>query len=584
MDAALRRRQLGMEKGAAMGATMGVAWGAAPAATAAVLVLPVIFGLGATVFPAFGYLPALGGNSFSFAPFADLLAEPGLLRSCLVSLFAGLVTTALALVTVAGFIAGWAHTRAFRLIQHLLSPLLSVPHAAAAFGLAFLFAPSGWLLRLASPELTGFTRPPDWLIINDPLGIAMMAGLFAKELPFLFLVTLAALPQVRARPHGAISASLGYGAMAGFLIGVWPRIYPQIRLAVFAVIAYSSSAVDVAIILGPTAPAPLAVRLVQWMNDPDLSMRFHASAGAMLQLGVTLSALLLWIGGERFCGALMRALRVKGHRFRRDGAVRAVFAALALTASAAVFAGLFLLALWSIAGPWNFPDALPQWLTARIWERQMPMLGRPLAITLATGLAATLIAVLLTLACLEGEARTGRRSGGGTLALLYLPLLVPQASFVFGLQLFFLSVGVDASFAALVLGHLVFVLPYVFLSLSNPWHAFDIRYARAALSMGASPGKVFFQLRLPMLLRAVLTAAAVGFAVSVGQYLPTLLIGAGRWPTLATEAVALSSGGDRRVIGVYAFVQLLLPILGFLAATMIPALVHSDRRDMRAAT
>jgi putative thiamine transport system permease protein len=569
-----------MNRGAAGAALLS----AAPAATVAVLVLPVVFGLGATLFPAFGYLPALGGHGLTLQPMADLLAEPGILRSCLISLSAGLVTTALALLAVAGFIAGWAHTRAFRLIQHLLSPLLSVPHAAAAFGLAFLFAPSGWLLRLASPGLTGFTRPPDWLIINDPLGIAMMGGLFAKELPFLFLVTLAALPQVRARPYGAISASLGYGAMAGFLFGVWPRIYPQIRLAVFAVIAYSSSAVDVAIILGPTSPAPLAVRLVQWMSDPDLSMRFQASAGAFLQLAVTLSALLIWIAGERACGALMRALRSRGYRFRRDAAPRAASAALALAACAAVFAGLFLLALWSLAGPWNFPDAWPQSLTTRIWERQMPMLGRPLLITLAIGLIATAIAVFLTLACLEREARTGERSGRGTLALLYLPLLAPQASFVFGLQLFFLSAGLEASFPALVLAHLVFVLPYVFLSLSDPWHAFDVRYARAALSMGATPAKVFFRLRLPMLLRAVLTAAAVGFAVSVGQYLPTLLIGAGRWPTLTTEAVALSSGGDRRVIGVYAFVQLLLPILGFLAATMIPVLVHTGRRDMRAAT
>ena len=58
-----------------------------------------------------------------------------------------------------------------------------------------------------------------------------------------------------------------------------------------------------------------------------------------------------------------------------------------------------------------------------------------------------------------------------------------------------------------------------------------------------------------MLLRAILTAAAVGFAVSVGHYLPTLLIGAGRMTTITTEAVALASGGDRRVIGVYAFLQ-----------------------------
>ena len=85
-----------------------------------------------------------------------------------------------------------------------------------------------------------------------------------------------------------------------------------------------------------------------------------------------------------------------------------------------------------------------------------------------------------------------------------------------------------------------------------------------------------------MLLRAVLAAAAIGFAVSIGQYLPTVLIGAGRWPTLTTEAVALASGGDRRVIGVYAFLQMLLPLAGFVLAALIPALLLANRRAMRA--
>ena len=84
-----------------------------------------------------------------------------------------------------------------------------------------------------------------------------------------------------------------------------------------------------------------------------------------------------------------------------------------------------------------------------------------------------------------------------------------------------------------------------------------------------------------MLTRAILTAAAVGFAVSVGQYLPTLLIGAGRLTTITTEAVALASGGNRRVIGVYAFLQMLLPVLGFAVATLVPALVFRNRRAMR---
>ncbi|MEM7463383.1 MAG: ABC transporter permease subunit [Pseudomonadota bacterium] len=555
---------------------------AAPALAIAVLIGPILCGLVVTILPSFGYFPALGGNEFSLDPWRQLFATPGLLRSCLISLATGLVTTLLALAVVAGFVAGWSHTRMFRAIQHLVSPLLSVPHAAAAFGLAFLFMPSGWIVRLFSPWPSGFERPPDWLIIHDPLGLAMMAGLFAKELPFLMLVTLAAMPQANPRPGSMIATGLGYGRTAGFLLAVWPSIYPQIRLAVFAVIAYASSVVDVALILGPTNPAPLAVRLVSWMNDPDLTVRFKASAGAVLQLGITAACLLIWVAGEKLFSLIFVRIRNSGRRFDRDRAVRLGFSVMMIATASAVFAGLFILALWSFSGFWPFPKAFPDELTFHTWQRQLPGIGQPLTTTILVGIAATVFALALALGCLEREARTGRTGGNRALALIYIPLIVPQASFVFGLQLFFLSVGLHASLYALILVHLVFVLPYVFLSLSDPWRAWDTRYAQAARTLGASRNSVFWQIRAPMLLRPILVASAVGFAVSIGQYLPTLLVGAGRWPTITTEAVALASSGDRRVIGVYAFIQMLLPFIGFAAATMVPALVFMRRRDMRA--
>ena len=83
-----------------------------------------------------------------------------------------------------------------------------------------------------------------------------------------------------------------------------------------------------------------------------------------------------------------------------------------------------------------------------------------------------------------------------------------------------------------------------------------------------------------MLLRAVLTAAAVGLAVSVAQFLPTLLIGGGRVATLTTEAVALAAGANRRVIGVWAVAQMALPSLGFALALALPALLFRRRRGM----
>jgi putative thiamine transport system permease protein len=200
---------------------------------------------------------------------------------------------------VAAFVASDLGTATFSRVRRLISPLLSVPHAAAAFGLAFMIAPSGMIMRLISPWATGLDRPPDLLIVNDPMALSMMAGLIVKEIPFLFLVTLAALPQTRhSKPCGWDVRSAMAGSPA-FTFLLWPPLYRQIRLAVFAVVAYATSVVDVALILGPHLPPTLPVRLIDWMNDPDLETRFLASAGAVMQLGVTLAALLIWVVIER---------------------------------------------------------------------------------------------------------------------------------------------------------------------------------------------------------------------------------------------------------------------------------------------
>ncbi|MCX7645147.1 MAG: ABC transporter permease subunit, partial [Rhodobacteraceae bacterium] len=263
-----------------------------------------------------------------------------------------------------------------------------------------------------------------------------------------------------------------------------------------------------------------------------------------------------------------------------EAAARAAGLALAALAAGAVLAGLAGLALWSLAGAWTFPDALPQGLTLRTWARHGPALAGPLAETLLIAAAATAAALVLALACLEAEHRHGLTPGARSLWLLYLPLLVPQIAFLFGLQTLALAAGARAGRLPVIAAHLVFVLPYVFLSLSGPWRAWDARLATLARTLGASPARTLRAVRLPMLLRPVLTAAAVGFAVSVAQYLPTLLPGGGRVATLTTEAVALAAGGDRRLIGLAALAQTGAVVLPFALALILPRLAFRNRRGM----
>jgi putative thiamine transport system permease protein len=65
---------------------------------------------------------------------------------------------------------------------------------------------------------------------------------------------------------------------------------------------------------------------------------------------------------------------------------------------------------------------------------------------------------------------------------------------------------------------------------------------------------------------AIAAAFAVGFAVSVAQYLPTLYVGAGRFGTVTTQAVALTSGGQRSLMAAYAALQWVLPVVVFALA------------------
>ena len=115
----------------------------AVAVTLSLLVLPITFGLLGTLLPAFGYLPALGGHDLSLQPFRDLAATPGLPTAAVLSVATGLAATLISLGITLIFVASYAGTPTLSRLQHLLSPLLAVPHAAAAFGLAFLIAPSG---------------------------------------------------------------------------------------------------------------------------------------------------------------------------------------------------------------------------------------------------------------------------------------------------------------------------------------------------------------------------------------------------------------------------------------------------------
>ena len=258
--------------------------------------MPIGAGLVGTLLPSFGFLPAIGGDAFSLDPWRALLAAPGFATSLRLTLVTGLCATVLSTLLAVGIVA-YIHHRAWGLrLGGWLAPLLAMPHSALAIGFAFLIAPSGWLVRLVTPGLTGWEVPPDVSTVGHPSGWALVAALLLKEVPYLMLMTFGALAQVPARAHLPSPVRLGYAPVPAYLKTVLPLVYPQIRLPVYAVLAFSLSVVDVAMIVGPANPPTLAVLAVRWFADPDVRLYFQAAAAATLLLAlVALSiAALAW--------------------------------------------------------------------------------------------------------------------------------------------------------------------------------------------------------------------------------------------------------------------------------------------------
>ncbi|ARD42946.1 ABC transporter permease subunit [Colwellia sp. PAMC 21821] len=538
-----------------------------PKVLMAILILPVLGGLLGVILPAFGWLPALDKTQFNLQGFEQLMQTPGIAQMIGLSFFSSIVSGLLAFIITLLLLATYFDSPWLARIQRLLGPILVIPHAAAAIAIAFLITPSGMFARLLSPWFTGWQSPIDWLLPHDPYGISIIMGLTLKELPFLLLMTLSAIAQpalnIKLRAQYRLALSLGYYPMTAFFKAVLPNIYPLMRLPILAILAYASASVEMPLILGPNTPPTLAVAIMNWFHDVDLSLRIKASAGALLQLLITISVLVTWWILEKLtqavtCKSLSNGKRNYGDAFFAKGIH--VFTVLLISSIALALLGMV---FWSFAGYWQFPLALPEQWVLLHWQSALLQVQTPIINSLSIGAVSTSVAIILTLLTLEYEKQNGAQLSNYSSLIIYLPLMIPSIAFLFGLVWLQEALHSKTTFLNVALAHLLFVLPYVFLSLAVSYRRLDPRYAQVAASLGASPLKIFLQVSLPQLLMPILMASALGLAISFSQYLPTLLVGGGRLNTVTTEAVSLANGASRRTSAVYALIQMLLPAIAF---------------------
>src|SRR5258706_13888324 len=109
-----------------------------------------------------------------------------------------------------------------------------------------------------------------------------------------------------------------------------------------------------------------------------------------------------------------------------------------------------------------------------------------------------------------------------TQAMMIVPMVIPHFLMGVALLLFFAFLRLPLSRLTVVLGHVVFTLPFAILIVSTRLYGFDRSLERAAGDLAANPARVFWHLTVPLILPGGIGAALFGFTLSVVGFVITL--------------------------------------------------------------
>jgi len=245
-----------------------------------------------------------------------------------------------------------------------------------------------------------------------------------------------------------------------------------------------------------------------------------------------------------------------------------------------VFAGpLLSLVVQAFSMRWPFPSLLPTAISFRhaanlLWGN--PRLAEAVMTSLAIAFLTTIFTLLLAFPAAKALGVYSFPGKEAVKLLALLPIMVPTATVTMGLHTGMINIGLAGSLLGVALVHTVFSLPYALRILIHVFELVGDRHEQQAAMLGASWGRVFYSVTLPLVMPGALSAATMSFIISFSQYITTFMIGGGRVITLPLYLVPHVQGGEWHVASVYSLVFVVATLA---ALTLMQYLVRQYYRE-----
>lgn len=160
---------------------------------------------------------------------------------------------------------------------------------------------------------------------------------------------------------------------------------------------------------------------------------------------------------------------------------------------------------------WANWDAVPGLRSALITSLQVAALATVVATAIGTLMAIALV-------------RYRFRGRGPANLLIFLPMSTPEIVLGASLLTLFLNGRILTGFGTVFIAHVMFVISYVVVTVKARLVDFDRHLEEAAMDLGADGFVTFRKITLPLLAPAILSAALLGFALSLDDFVVTYFV------------------------------------------------------------
>ena len=151
------------------------------------------------------------------------------------------------------------------------------------------------------------------------------------------------------------------------------------------------------------------------------------------------------------------------------------------------------------------------------------------------GIGSTIIATVLGTCAAVGLARAEMPARRLITAILLSPMIVPVIITAAGMFFFYSNIGLSGNYLGITLAHAVLGTPFVIITVTATLASFDYGLARAALSLGATPLRVFFDIILPLIRPGVISGALFAFITSFDEVVVILFMASPQQRTIPRQ-------------------------------------------------